>query len=104
MTKLLYIKASPRDAASRSVAVADAYLAALRAKTPDLEVDVLDPWTAGLPEFDGDRANAKLTVFGGGTNEGAQATRWDEIVAIAQRFASADRYLFAIPMWNGGIP
>ncbi len=104
MTKLLYIKASPRDAAFRSVAVADAYLAALKAKTPDLEVDVLDPWTTGLPEFDGNRANAKLTVFGGGTNEGEQATRWDEIVAIAQRFASADRYLFAIPMWNGGIP
>ena len=104
MTKLLYIKASPRDGASRSVAVSDAYLAALLAKDPTIEVDVLDPWTAGLPEFDGDRANAKLTVFGGGTNEGEQATRWDEIVAIAERFISADRYLFAIPMWNGGIP
>lgn len=103
MTKLLYIKASPR-AASRSIAVADAYLAALQAKTPDLEVDVLDPWTAGLPEFDGDRANAKLTVFGGGTNEGSQATLWDEIVTIANRFTSADHYLFAVPMWNGGIP
>lgn len=104
MTKLLYIKASPRDAGSRSVAVADAYLAALKAKTPDLEVEVLDPWAANLPEFDGNRANAKLTVFGGGTNEGEQATRWDEIVTITKRFASADRYLFAIPMWNGGIP
>lgn len=104
MTKLLYIKASPRDTASRSVAVADAYLEALKAKHPDLEVDVLDPWTANLPEFDGNRANAKLTVFGGGTNEGEQATRWDEIVSIAQRFISADRYLFAVPMWNGGIP
>lgn len=103
MTKLLYIKASPREA-SRSIAVADAFLAALLAKTPDLEVDVLDPWTAGLPEFDGNRANAKLTVFGGGTNEGSQATLWDEIVAIANRFISADHYLFAVPMWNGGIP
>lgn len=104
MTKLLYIKASPRDGSSRSIAVADAYLTALKAKTPDLVVDELDPWTAGLPEFDGNRANAKLTVFGGGTNEGDQATLWDEIVAIAGRFTSADRYLFAIPMWNGGIP
>lgn len=104
MTKLLYIKASPRDDASRSIAVADAYLAALKAKHPDLAVDELNPWTAGLPEFDGNRANAKLMVFGGGANEGEQATRWDEIVAIANRFTSADRYLFAIPMWNGGIP
>ena len=104
MTKLLYIKASPRDGASRSIAVADAYLAALKAKTPDLEVDTISLWEAGLPEFDGNRAEAKLTVFGGGVNAGAQATLWDEIVAIAGRFTRADRYLFAVPMWNGGIP
>lgn len=104
MTKLLYIQASPRHCSSRSIAVADAYLAALKAKTPDLEVDTIELWDAGLPEFDGNRANAKLTVFGGGTNEGCQATLWDEITAIATRFTSADRYLFAIPMWNGGIP
>ena len=62
MTKLLYIQASPRGAASGSIAVADAYLAALKAKTPDLEVDVLDPWTANLPEFDGNRAAAKQYI------------------------------------------
>ncbi len=104
MTKLLYIQASPRHGASRSIAVADAYLAALKAKNPDIEVDVIELWDAGLPEFDGNKNEAKLTVFGGGTNEGSQATVWDEIVAIANRFTSADRYLFAIPMWNGGIP
>ena len=104
MTRLLYIKASPRGAESSAVAVAESYLAALKALTPDLEVDVIDLWEAGLPEFDGNRVAAKLTVFGGGTNQGSQATLWDEIVAISTRFASADRYLFAIPMWNSGIP
>jgi FMN-dependent NADH-azoreductase len=104
MTKLLYIQASPRHGASRSIAVADAYLAALKASDPTLEVDVIELWDAGLPEFDGNRNEAKLTVFGGGTNEGTQATLWDEIVDIAGRFTRADRYLFAIPMWNGGIP
>jgi FMN-dependent NADH-azoreductase len=103
MQKILYIKASPRDG-SRSIAVADAYLTALKAKTPDLEVDVLDLWKAGLPEFDGDRANAKLTVFAGQSNTGAQQVLWDEITAIANRFKAADRYLFAVPMWNGGVP
>ena len=81
MTKLLYIQASPRHGASRSIAVADAYLAALKAANPSLEVDVIELWDAGLPEFDGNRNEAKLTVF-----------------------TVADRYLFAIPMWNGGIP
>jgi FMN-dependent NADH-azoreductase len=104
MTKLLYIQASPRHAASRSIAVADAYLGALKARTPGLEVDTIELWEAGLPEFDGNRANAKLTVFAGQANQGAQATLWDEITTIANRFIAADRYLFAIPMWNGGIP
>lgn len=49
-------------------------------------------------------AGVWLRVFGGGTNEGRHATLWDEITTIAQRFITADRYLFAIPMWNNGIP
>jgi len=42
MSRLLYIKASPRGAASKSSAVADAYLAALREQLLDLIVDTLD--------------------------------------------------------------
>ncbi len=104
MTRLLFIKASPRGSASRSVAVAESYLAALRAKTPDLEVDTIELWEETLPEFDGNRANAKLNVITGTAQSASQVTQWDEITAIAQRFIAADRYLFAVPMWNGGIP
>lgn len=104
MTKLLYIKASPRDAASRSVAVANTYLEALNAKTPGLSVDTIDLWQEKLPDFDGNSANAKLAIITGTAHSDSQRSRWDEIVSIARRFASADRYLFAIPMWNGGIP
>lgn len=42
MSKLLYIKASPRGEASRSAALADVYLEAPRAKPPDLAADILD--------------------------------------------------------------
>jgi FMN-dependent NADH-azoreductase len=34
----------------------------------------------------------------------SEKTAWDQIVGIANRFISADRYLLAVPMWNGGIP
>lgn len=104
MTRLLFIKASPRGSASRSVAVAESYLAALLAKHPATEVDGLDLWEADLPPFDGNRANAKLNVITGGAQSDSQRTQWDEITAIAQRFIAADHYLFAVPMWNGGIP
>jgi FMN-dependent NADH-azoreductase len=103
MTRLLFIKASPRDA-SRSVAVAQAYVDALQASHADLEVDTIALWDEPLPAFDGDRANAKLAVITGAGHDAAQRTQWDEITAIATRFAAADIYLFAVPMWNGGIP
>jgi FMN-dependent NADH-azoreductase len=103
MTKLLYIKASPRPE-SRSVAVADAYLEALKAREPGLSVDVLALWDEPLPEFDGDRANAKLAVITGEKHSAIQKTKWDGVIAIVERFKAADIYLFAVPMWNGGIP
>ncbi|POR50838.1 FMN-dependent NADH-azoreductase [Bosea psychrotolerans] len=104
MTKLLFIKASPRGSASRSVAVAEAYLSALRTSRPDIEIDVIDLWQEDLPEFDGNSSNAKLTVIKGGILDDSQQTAWDQISRIAERFAAADQYLFAVPMWNGGIP
>ncbi len=104
MRKLLYIKASPRGADSKSSAVADAYLAALRERLPDLVVDALDLAQEKIPDFDGDKVAAKMAVIAGQSNEGRQKTAWDEITAVANRFIAADRYLLAVPMWNGGIP
>lgn len=104
MIKLLYVKASPRGADSKSSAVADAYLAALRGRLPDIAVDTLDLAKEKIPDFDGDKVAAKMAVITGQTNEGRQKTAWDEITAVANRFISADRYLLAVPMWNGGIP
>lgn len=103
MTKLLYIKASPR-AESRSVAVADAYRDALVARIPELAVDTIALWDEPLPEFDGDRANAKLAIITKQEQNAIQQTKWDAVVATIERFKAADIYLFAVPMWNGGIP
>lgn len=104
MSKLLYIKASPRGIDSKSGAVADAYLTALREQLPDLAVDTLDLSTDRIPDFDGDKVAAKMAVIMGQAHEGRQKTAWEEITEIASRFIAADRYLIASPMWNGGIP
>lgn len=104
MSKLLYIKASPRGTASRSAALADAYLEALQRRLPGLAVDTLDLARERIPEFDGDKVAAKMAVITGQDQDGPQRTAWDEIAAIASRFIAADRYLIAAPMWNGGIP
>lgn len=104
MTKLLYIQASPRGAESKSGQVAHAYLAALHQTNPALEVDTLSVWDIDLPVFDGNKVAAKINVITGQDHNGVQKTAWDQITEIANRFIAADRYLFAVPMWNSGIP
>ena len=104
MTKLLHIVASPRGTDSQSNALALAYIEARQATQPDLVVNTLDLWSAELPEFDGNKAAAKMTFFGVGAMNKARQSAWDHVVEITQRFIAADHYVFAVPMWNGGIP
>lgn len=104
MTKLLFIQASPRGEQSKSIQVAKTYLDALKATNPALVVDVLPLWETDMPAFDGDKAAAKVNVMLGQRHNAVQKTAWDQIVEIASRFIIADRYLFAVPMWNGTIP
>ncbi len=104
MTKILHIVASPRGDNSQSSKLANAYLAERKTHQPDIEIDVIDLWEADLPDFDGDKAAAKMTFFGvGEMDEGGQSA-WDQIVAITQRFTEADEYVFSVPMWNCGVP
>ncbi len=102
--RLLFVKGSPRGEQSTSARVADTFLRTYRAKYPDAEIDEIDLWREPLPEFDGDKAAAKMSFFGQGVLDGARKTAWDQIVEITQRFTAADDYLFTVPMWNGGIP
>jgi FMN-dependent NADH-azoreductase len=104
MTKLLFLQASPRKDASKSIEIANTYLDALRASNSSLEVDSIELWDENLPAFDGDKVAAKMNVIVGQEQNAIQKTAWDEIMEIANRFVSADRYLIACPMWNGGIP
>ena len=104
MSKLLHIIASPRGEASQSNKLAEAYIAARLRAEPGLQVDRLELWQAELPEFDGDKAAAKMTFFGVGEMDGQRRSAWDQVTEITDRFTSADHYVFAVPMWNGGVP
>lgn len=104
MNRLLFIQSSPRHAQSKSNQIAQAYLSALCENNPDLSVDVLSVWDINLPVFDGDKVGAKLAVMRGKEHTASEKTAWDQIVEVAKRFIAADRYLMAVPMWNGGIP
>ena len=104
MKKLLYIIGSPRESASQSSTIANAFLKQYKETNPDAVIDELNLWKEKTPAFDGDKAAAKMTFLGEGVLEGKLITAWDEVVAITDRFKSADEYLITVPMWNGGIP
>lgn len=104
MTRLLHVISSPRRDDSTSRAIGETFVDAWREHHPGDEVDVLDLWTDPIPTFEGDRAAAKMTVIGGQTPEGHQATAWQSITDVFSRFQRAERYVFGVPMWNAGIP
>src|SRR3954449_10138440 len=104
MTTLLHVSASPRGAASASLAIAEAFLEAYRETHPNDRVETWDLWDGALPEFGPAAAHAKMAVFAGETPSGDGAAAWAAARQTFERFASADRYLFSVPMWNAGIP
>jgi FMN-dependent NADH-azoreductase len=104
MTTLLHISASPRGAASESLAIAGAFLEAYREAHPAARIETFDLWDGSLPAFGPDAAAAKMTVFAGGVPAGEQAAAWQLVQETFNRFNAADHYLFSVPMWNAGVP
>jgi len=104
MTTLIHISASPRGAASESLQIATTFLDAYREIHRDADVRTWDLWDGSMPEFGPAAAGAKMTVFGGGVPEGAQAAAWQAAQDTFARFDAADRMLFSVPMWNHGVP
>lgn len=104
MPRLLHIICSPRKEQSDCLTVANTFIDAYVQAHTDTDVDTLDLWADPVPNFDGNRVAAKMTVIGGQTPAGEQATAWDDIVERVERFTRADLYVFGVPMWNFGIP
>ena len=104
MSKLLYVRSSPRGSASKTIQIADAYIAAYREANPEAVIETIELWNIGLPEFDGDSAASKMSFFGETAMTDRQKDIHAELVRIFNQFNSADDYLFAIPMWNFGVP
>ena len=102
--RLLHISASPRGAASESLAIAQTFLDTFADVQPDVEIETFDLWDGTLPAFGPDAAAAKMAVFAGADPAGDAARAWADAVATFRRFDAADRYLFSVPMWNAGVP
>ncbi len=104
MAKLLYIESSPRKDRSTSIEIAKEFLRVYEKTNPDDEIEILDLWSASLPEFDGDTINAKYRILHGQEHTPKEADAWGAVVNIFEQFNAAQKYLFSVPMWNFSIP
>lgn len=104
MSEILYIKASPMGELSFSIATADAFVEAYRKANPQDTVRTLDIFKEPLPAFDFAAASAKYKIMHGKDHSQKDKEVWGKIVRVIEQFKSADKYVFAVPMWNFSIP
>jgi FMN-dependent NADH-azoreductase len=104
MSKVLYIKASPMKERSNSIAAADAFVEAYKKSHPKDQVKTIDLFSVKLPEFDFIAASGKYKIMRGKPHSPEEKQAWDKVVAVIAEFKDADKYVFAVPMWNFSIP
>jgi len=104
MSRILYIKASPRTGRSYSVAVADAFIESYRQSHPGDKIETIDLFQKKLPAFDLAAVTVKYKVIHTEQHTAQDKQIWAEVVSVIDEFKSADKYVMAVPMWNFSIP
>lgn len=104
MAKLLYIQASPRGERSYSVAAADAFIDTYKKTNPGDEITTINVFDLELPVFDGLALQAKYTILHGLKHSSEELVAWKAVEKVINEFKAADKYVFAVPMWNFSIP
>jgi FMN-dependent NADH-azoreductase len=101
-SRVLVVTASPRSE-SHSTGLAEAFLDGYRDALPNVTVDRLNTFT-DLPPFGAHHVSAKMAVIARQPVPQAESQDWAAVLAVADRLRAADTLVFAVPMWNGGIP
>jgi FMN-dependent NADH-azoreductase len=96
---VLLVTSSPRGADSYSVPIAEAFVEALGR---DVRLDRLDAFA--LAPFGARSAEAKMAVIARQRVPEHAAADWARVQEVGARVTAADLLVFAVPMWNGGIP
>ena len=104
MTRLLYIQASPRYERSHSKSVADIFVQTYLEANPSHEVSTLHLFQRSLPVLDADTLQGKYNIMHGQSHSEEDKARWRSVEKVIQEFTAADKYVFAVPMWNFSLP
>lgn len=107
MTKLLYIKASPKDAkCSNSITVAEAFLKEYKEVNKNAEVIIIDLYKDHPILIDNEILNVWCEIDKGADISEIpfeKRSKVELVEIIANEFISADDYLIASPLWGLNI-
>jgi FMN-dependent NADH-azoreductase len=84
--------------------VADAFIDEYQKHNPEDQVCVMDLFQHELPSFDGLAVQAKYKILHGLEHTSEEAEAWSAVEGVIESFKAAEKYVFAVPMWNFGIP
>jgi len=101
MATVLYIKANPKPVEeSRSLQIAEEFIAAYKREHPDHEIVTLDLYREGIRFLTAeDIRYHNLEAL-----KDSAAAHNHPILKYAFQFAAADKYVIAEPLWNLGVP
>lgn len=98
MAKLLYIKANPKsNQSSRTFIISEHFIKVYKEFHPNDQIITLDLYKEGIHFLSQEDIN---DIFAPKT----EASKHHPILKYAYQFLEADKYVFAAPMWNLGIP
>lgn len=102
MSKLLQINSSLFTTEGQSTQLADLFVAGYRKKNPEAEIQTLDLSANPLPHLDGERFTAFTTPAD--ERSGSQKAIVAESDKLITDLREASAIIFALPMYNFGIP
>ncbi|HWT74470.1 MAG TPA: NAD(P)H-dependent oxidoreductase [Mobilitalea sp.] len=97
MSKVLYIKANAKpEGSSRTFKISDAFIESYKKHHPEDEIITLDLYKEGIDFLSEEGVMMHRPAPGEGKNH--------PVLKYAYQFAEADKYVFAEPLWNLGVP
>lgn len=105
MATLLFVKANPKPAEqSKSLTMAEEFLAVYRQIHPEDTVVTVDVYQDAIPLIDADVFSGWGKLMQQARLTAAEQAKIDAINGCTEQFLVADKYVFVAPMWNLSIP
>jgi len=84
--------------------VGAAFLEAYARDHPADTIVTLDLFARDLPTFEGAAVRGKYAIMHGDSLSADESEAWSRVEDMIAEFTRANKFVFAIPMWNFGVP